>query len=55
VQGMDVHVTTLTYATLGSHASSQRMLHSSHMEAVPHHKYCDGQTSSPYLVQSEDL
>jgi hypothetical protein len=31
------------------------MLRSSHMEAAPHRKYCDGQISSPGLVQSEHL
>lgn len=52
---MDVHVTTLTSAMLGSHASAQKMLHSSHMEAAPHHKCCDGQTFFLDLVRSEYL
>lgn len=52
---MDVHVTTLTSATLGFHASAQKMLRSSHMEAALHHKCCDGQTSFLDLVQSEYL
>lgn len=52
---MDAHVATLTSATLDSHAIAQKMLHSSHMEVAPHHKHCDGQISSPDLVQNECL